>query len=119
MSTRVPGIEVAPPKELPPSAAHTLDNGLTVLAVRRPSVPLVELRLQIPFAYAPQGEALLLAQTITDGTAELGAPQVAERLDLLGARMGVSVDADRLVLAGNAFATATSTRRRRSGWCSG
>ena len=35
--------------KVPKQAERTLGNGLTVIAVRRSSVPLVELRLWMPF----------------------------------------------------------------------
>ena len=37
-------------------AERTLDNGLRVVAVRKPGVPLVEMRLRVPFlsAQAPR-----------------------------------------------------------------
>ena len=53
---RVPGLAKARPVKLPSVAERTLDNGLRVLAVRRPGVPLAELRLRVPFA-GPSGRA--------------------------------------------------------------
>ncbi|MFF5337443.1 M16 family metallopeptidase [Streptomyces sp. NPDC013181] len=105
IATDAPRTAVAVP-HLPPAAEETLSNGLTVIAVHRPSTPLVELRLHLPFAGAPQGPALLLSQTFTDGTDRLSRQDVAEQLDLLGARVGMSVDADRLLLAGGVLAPA-------------
>jgi predicted Zn-dependent peptidase len=69
-------------------------------------VPLVELRLRIPFARAPHAETLLLARTLTDGTDQLGRDEIAERLDLAGARIGITADADRLLIAASALADA-------------
>ena len=41
--------------KLPTVGERTLDNGLRVLAVRRPGVPLAELRLRVPFAAPSRG----------------------------------------------------------------
>ncbi|HEY0698492.1 MAG TPA: insulinase family protein, partial [Micromonospora sp.] len=46
--------------KLPPQAERTLPNGLTVIAIRRPAVPLVEVRLWVPFAGAHLARAALL-----------------------------------------------------------
>ena len=43
------------PLKLPKTVERTLDNGLTVIALRRSSVPLVEIRLRVPFAKAHLG----------------------------------------------------------------
>src|SRR5918912_345362 len=55
-----------------PQAVDTvLDNGLRVLAVRRPAVPMVELRLRIPFGGTHRthpARAELLAATLLQGT---------------------------------------------------
>ncbi len=48
----LPDLEPNRKLTLPKSAERTLANGLTVIAIRRPSVPLIEMRLRIPFAKA-------------------------------------------------------------------
>ena len=48
------------PLKLPKTVERTLDNGLTVIALRRSSVPLVEIRLRVPFAKAHLARAALL-----------------------------------------------------------
>ena len=60
-------------KALRPSEL-ALDSGLRVLAVRKPGVPLVELRLRIPFLSARaahSAKAELLSETLLTGTANL------------------------------------------------
>ncbi|SHF81693.1 Predicted Zn-dependent peptidase [Jatrophihabitans endophyticus] len=90
------------------SAEATLPNGLRVVAVRKPGVPLVELRLRLPFLSARAGHparATLLSDTLLTGAGELDRIGLAEALQGLGADVSVSVDADRLVVGGNALAT--------------
>ena len=51
MSPReLPALESNRELILPESHERTLDNGLTVIAVQRRSVPLVEVRLRLPFS---------------------------------------------------------------------
>ena len=94
--------------KLPTVADTVLDNGLRVLAVRRPGVPLVELRLRVPFA-APSGKngmphvarATLLADTLLSGTDRRDAKQIAVDLQTLGGQLSASTDADRLGFGGS------------------
>jgi zinc protease len=88
-------------------AERTLATGLRVLAVQRATVPLVELRLRVPFAGS--GEAFLptatvLAETLLSGTAELSNVEIAATLQEVGGGLSVATDPDRLVVAGNALA---------------
>jgi predicted Zn-dependent peptidase len=101
---------VAPPRavRLPTVAERTLSNGLRVLAVRRAGVPLVELRLRIPFAGAGHqytARATLLAETLLSGTPLRDRRQLAVDVQGLGGALSTSVDADRLAIAGSALAT--------------
>jgi zinc protease len=85
-----------------------LDNGLRVAAVRKPGVPIVELRLRLPFLSAKPGhpaQATLLSEALLTGAGDLDRAGLAAAVQALGADLGVSVDADRLVVSGNALAT--------------
>jgi predicted Zn-dependent peptidase len=85
----------------------TLDSGLRVLAVRKPGVPLVELRLRIPFLSARSAhsaKADLLSETLLTGTASHDRTSLASAVQGLGAQLGVSVDADRLMLSASVLA---------------
>jgi predicted Zn-dependent peptidase len=89
-----------------------LASGLRVLVVRRPSVPLVELRLRIPFQPGPgqRGHAHLtrasvLSQTMLSGTAEMSTVDIAAALQEVGGGLAVGVDPDRLLVSGNALST--------------
>ena len=85
-----------------------LDNGLRVAAVRKPGVPIVEVRLRLPFLSAKPGhpaQATLLSEALLTGAGDLDRAGLAAAVQALGADLGVSVDADRLVVSGNALAT--------------
>jgi predicted Zn-dependent peptidase len=93
---------------LPSVAERTLPNGLRVLAVRRAGVPLVELRLRIPFAgsgHQHTARSTLLAETLLSGTPLRDRRQLAVDVQALGGALSTSVDADRLAMAGSALAT--------------
>jgi zinc protease len=111
-SRPVPSLAKARPPKLPSVAERTLGNGLRVLAVRRPGVPLVELRLRVPFA-GPTGkkqeahtaQAQLLADTLLAGTEHRDAATIATDLQALGGQLNATVDADRLGMGGSVLAT--------------
>ncbi|GAA4665963.1 MULTISPECIES: M16 family metallopeptidase [Amycolatopsis] len=86
----------------------TLANGLRVLVVRKANVPLVELRLRIPFAgedalHAATAE--VLAETMLAGTARRDRIRIDTDLALIGGELGTSVDPERLSINGNALAS--------------
>jgi zinc protease len=87
--------------KLPRSAERTLPNGLTVIAVRRPAVPLVEIRLRLPFARAPLPRAAVLSQTLFSGTEELSTVDIAAELQAVGGALSAGMDPDRLMISGN------------------
>ena len=87
---------------------RTLDSGLRVLVVRKPGVPLVEVRLRLPFLSARAAhaaKAALLSDSVLTGTAEHDRVSLAAAVQRLGGDLGVSVDADRLLLSGNVLAS--------------
>ena len=104
----VPPLAKARPAKLPSVAERTLDNGLRVLAVRRPGVPLAELRLRVPFS-GPSGkggrahtaQAQLLGDTLLLGTQRRTAAQLAAEVQALGGQLSASTDADRLGFGGS------------------
>ncbi|HWG95371.1 MAG TPA: pitrilysin family protein [Mycobacteriales bacterium] len=104
----VPSLARQRPLRLPTVQEVVLDNGLRVLAVRRPGVPLAEVRLRIPFA-GPAGKrqaahtarATLLGETLLLGTDRRDAAQIAVDLQGLGASLSASTDSDRLALGGS------------------
>jgi zinc protease len=108
----------AGPRPLPPLGAtravplpdvqeRTLANGLRVLAARRPGVPMVELRLRVPFAGdAPEHAAVaeLLSSTLLTGTATRDRIGIDDELAAVGADLGVNVDPERLQIGGSGLA---------------
>ncbi|SBT47174.1 M16 family metallopeptidase [Micromonospora auratinigra] len=91
--------------KLPKQAERTLGNGLTVIAVRRPAVPLVELRLWMPFGRTHLARGAMLAQTMLSGTATHTANQIAAELQKVGGGLSAGVDPDRLMLSGAGLVT--------------
>ncbi|TDC82587.1 insulinase family protein [Micromonospora sp. KC606] len=91
--------------KLPKQAERTLPNGLTVIAVRRPAVPLVELRLWMPFGRAHLARGAMLSQTLLSGTATHTATQIAAELQKVGGGLSAGIDPDRLMLSGAGLVT--------------
>ena len=92
---------------LPDVADSVLPNGLRVLAAHRPGIPMVELRLRVPFAReAPEHPAVaeLLAETLLTGTATRDRVTIDDELAAVGADLGVAVDPERLIVSGSGLA---------------
>lgn len=96
-----------------PSMVDTvLDNGLRVLAVRRPAVPMVELRLLVPFGgthptHAARAE--VLAATLLHGTARRDRYTVDAELAAVGGDLGIGVDPEHLSVSGSGLAGGLGT----------
>ncbi len=90
--------------KLPREVERTLASGLTVIAIRRPAVPLVELRLRVPFGRAPLPRATLLSQALFTGTGTMSSVQIAAELQTVGGGLSAGLDPDRLLVTGNALA---------------
>lgn len=104
----VPGLSRPRKPKLPTIADRVLPSGLRVVAVRRPSVPVVHVRLRVPSAVrrsADLAKAALLERTMLHGTAERSQGELAEALQRIGGSLRVSGDADRIVVAGEALRT--------------
>ncbi|SFB51223.1 Predicted Zn-dependent peptidase [Amycolatopsis marina] len=89
-----------------------LSNGLRVLAVRKANVPLVELRLSIPFAGTDPmhpATAEVLAETLLTGTARRDRIAIDTELALIGGELGTMVDPERLSLSGTSLAEGLPT----------
>lgn len=87
---------------------RTLASGLRVVAVRKPGVPLVELRLRVPFLSARAthpARAAVLSDTMLTGAAGLDRADLAATVQGLGGDLSVGVDADRLMVSGTVLAT--------------
>lgn len=105
MTRSLPALE--PPGELtlPETTERQLPNGLTVLVIRRPSVPLVEVRLRVPFGRAGLAGASVLAHTLLSGTENMSNVQIAAELQTIGGGLAAGVDPDRLLVSGNGLVT--------------
>jgi predicted Zn-dependent peptidase len=111
MTRVVPALGRPKPLKVPRVADSTLDNGLRVLVVRSPGVPMVELRLRVPFV-GPSGgrgavhlaRASLLADTLLSGTEQHDAAGLARELQSVGGMLSVGADADRLGFGGSVLA---------------
>ncbi|GAB1642958.1 M16 family metallopeptidase [Krasilnikovia sp. MM14-A1259] len=90
--------------KLPKQAERTLHSGLTVIAIRRPAVPLVEVRLRVPFGRAPLARATLLSQAMFTGTGTMSSIEIAAELQAVGGGLAAGLDPDRLLITGNALA---------------
>jgi zinc protease len=91
---------------LPDVEDRTLPNGLRVLAAHRPGVPMVELRLRVPFAGddpAHSAVAELLSATLLAGTPTRDRVAIDDELAAVGADLGVGVDPERLMISGSAL----------------
>ena len=89
-----------------------LANGLRLLAVRKPTVPLVELRLRIPFGGTGNlhaATAEVLAETMLTGTARRDRIEIDTELALIGGELDTAVDPERLTISGNGLATGLPT----------
>jgi zinc protease len=87
---------------------HVLDCGLRVVMVRRPSVPMVELRMVIPSFSTKTthpARSMLLTSTMLSGTAAHDRHALATAFGELGAELNVSADADRVLLSSSVPAT--------------
>lgn len=94
-----------PPRsfQVPPLEEATLKGGMKLALEQMGRVPLVSLRLVLPFAgssFDPEGKtglSGLVASLMMEGTRNLSAQRFAEKVDELGAALDVEVQADAMV----------------------
>jgi zinc protease len=89
--TDAPELPPLRPFRLPPIEEFRLDNGLRVLLLQQRTMPLVTARAIIDAgaSFEPadrNGLAVLTGSLLAEGTRELTGPQLAERLEQLGAQ---------------------------------
>jgi zinc protease len=101
----IPPLGEPRPQPVPDVTETTLPNGLKVVVVPRPGVPLIELRLRVPFAAASAVDAAahtartaVLSGAVLLGTQRRDQTGIAQLLQGHGAELAVSSDPDRLVL---------------------
>jgi len=103
----VPALAAPRRPRLPRSSEWVLANGLRVVAVRRPAVPLVHLRLRVPTATRRArdiGRTELLAQSMLLGTDRRSEAALADALQAMGGGLRAGGDPDGLTLAGESLA---------------
>ena len=101
----VPPLGPPPTVTLPPATRHTLSNGLEVIVVRQPELPVVDVELVVRAGAATDpvgkaGRAELTADLLDEGTATRDALALSEAFDQLGASLstGAGWDASRVRL---------------------
>ena len=102
----IPPLGEPRPQPVPAAVESTLPGGLRLVVVPRPGVPLIELRLRVPFATTTAADAGLhtargsvLSGAVLLGTAEHDQTGIAQLLQGHGAELSVSTDPDRLLFA--------------------
>ncbi len=100
---------LAPPRRprLPRVSERVLSNGLRVVAVRRPAVPLVHVRLRVPTATKRAGDLArteLLAHSMLLGTDRRSEEQLAETLQAMGGGLRAFGDPDGFTISGESLA---------------
>jgi zinc protease len=96
----------------PATVDTVLDNGLRVIVARHGTVPMVEMRLRIPFAGEDPmhpARAEVLAETLLTGTQRRDRVQVDTDLAAVGGELHAVVDPERLSIAGDALASGRDT----------
>lgn len=86
-----PALAPVRPYTLPPVDEFRLPNGLRVVALRQSTVPVVTARLILNAGAehepaAKNGLAVLTANLLPEGTAQMSGPELAERMERLGAQ---------------------------------
>jgi zinc protease len=102
----VPPLGEPRPAVAPDVHETTLPNGLRLVVVPRPGVPLVELRLRVPFAASSSRAAAahvartsVLTGALLQGAGTHDQLEIAQLLQAQGAELSVSANADRLELS--------------------
>ena len=103
---------VDPPRamKVPTPGERVLANGLTVWAIRRPGIPLVQARMVLPTSRArvpasDRARQRVLARTLLSGTTRRDQAEIAATLQGLGGGLAAGADAEDLSLSGSALAT--------------
>ncbi|NBW08113.1 MAG: insulinase family protein [Caulobacteraceae bacterium] len=83
----------------PAVAEARLDNGMRILVVNKPGLPLVSARLSFDAGSADDGAgksgvAAMTANLLTQGTTTRDAPEIATQIEQLGASIGAGAGAD-------------------------
>ncbi len=97
--SRLPEVTGEVPVSFPGFQRDTLSNGLKLIVVERPEIPVVNLRLVLDAGYAADqfarpGTANLAMAMLDEGTKTRDSLQISEELALLGASVGAGSSLD-------------------------
>jgi zinc protease len=106
--SKLPAVGTPPDLKLPPLQRTTLSNGLKVVLAERHNAPVVDFTLILDAGYAADslatpGTAKLAINMLDEGTKKRNSLQIAERAELLGARLGAGSSLDTSFISVNAI----------------
>ena len=106
--SKLPPVGTAPELKLPPLQRTTLSNGLKVVLAERHNAPVVDMTLIVDAGYAADslatpGTAKLALNMLDEGTKKRDSLQIAERAEMLGARIGAGSSLDTSFISLNAI----------------
>ena len=106
--SKLPAVGTPPDLKLPPLQRTTLSNGLKVVLAERHNAPVVDFTLIMDAGYAADslatpGTAKLAINMLDEGTKKRSSLQIAERAELLGARLGAGSSLDTSFISVNAI----------------
>jgi zinc protease len=108
--SKVPATNEPPSLKLPTPARARLSNGLEIVVVERHSAPVVDFTLMADAGFASDssakpGTARLSMLMIQEGTKTRTSPEISDRVESLGATLGVGSSLDRSYLSMNALSS--------------
>ncbi len=106
--SKLPEAGEPPQVSFPPLKRAELSNGLKLVLVERPSIPVVDFRLLVDAGYAADqfaapGTARLAMDLLDEGTKTRTALQISEELQMLGASLGTGTGLDVCTVSLNAL----------------
>jgi len=106
--TVVPDAAEPAPAVFPAFSTTTLDNGMRLMVVERPTIPVIEMNLILDAGYAADrpdfaGEASLTMAMLDEGAGKLDALEISEELAMLGANLGTGAGLDTVSVAVSAL----------------
>jgi zinc protease len=104
----MPTTSTPPDLKLPPLQRATLSNGMKIVLAERHNAPVVDMTLILDAGYASDslatpGTAKLAIGMLDEGTKKRNSLQIAERAELLGARLGAGSSLDTSFLSLNSI----------------
>jgi len=99
-----PAPEAPSPPQGPVAQRTVLDNGIVLLTLERPHLPVVAVEIEVAAGSAEDpadlpGLANLTTSLLDEGTATRSASEIAEALEFIGASLSVSCDQDSATLS--------------------